>query len=450
MFSLQDILRATSGKLLTAGLGAAIKGVSIDSRTLKPQDLFIAIKGDRFDGHDFIEEALKKKAAAVISAKDILPKNTSAAVIKVNDTLVALGQIAGEHRRKFHIPVIAVTGSNGKTTTKDMIACVLGARFSVLKNIGTKNNAVGLPMTLLGLRPGYDVCVLEIGTNHFGEVKYLADIASANIGLITNIGPAHLEFLKSLDGVFKEKSDLLRALVNPAIGIINADDVFLKGGQKLFRDRFIISFGIENRAEFAASDIKLRGNKIEFRVNKKQKIVLDTCGFQNVYNALCAIATARLFGMDYRTIALRLAAFSFPEGRLKFVRKNRINFIDDTYNSNPLSLSCALDSLEALKIKGRKILVMGDMLELGEEAEKLHRESADRISRICDCFIGVGELASATARAIREKRRGDDGVFVCATATQARDMLLNKIRPLAEDLVLVKGSRRLTMEEVLR
>jgi len=448
MLSVHDILKATSGELLCRGSDSQIKGVSIDSRNLAPGDLFIAIKGGKFDGHDFIHEALKKKAAAIVCSRRILIKNTP--IIKVKDTTKALGQIANYYRKNFDIPVIAVTGSNGKTTTKDMIAWILSAKLSVLKNKGTKNNAIGLPLTLLELRPGHGICVLEVGTNHFGEVKDLTKIAEPNIGLIMNIGYSHLEFLKNLSGVYKEKSCLIKGLINPAIGILNIDDNFFKESKQSFKGRFIINFGIKNKAELRASGIKLSGKKIEFIVNGKHRITLNTCGQQNVYNALAAIAVARLFGLDYKTIGRRLKNFVFPEGRLRCVQKNKINFIDDTYNSNPLSLDCALNALEGIAIKGRKIFVMGDMLELGGFAREFHQQAAERINRVCDCFIAVGELAGITAKAVKEKRLDPDGVFICACAKEARSLLLNKIIPAKDDMVLVKGSRRLAMEEVLR
>ncbi|PIS34320.1 MAG: UDP-N-acetylmuramoyl-tripeptide--D-alanyl-D-alanine ligase, partial [Candidatus Omnitrophica bacterium CG08_land_8_20_14_0_20_41_16] len=229
MLKIPELLKATRGKLTSGDNSVSVKGVSIDSREIKKGEAFIAIKGNNFDGHNFINMAIKKGASCIITEKEI--KGTDGiAVIKVKDTIRALGAVARFKREKYNLPVIAVTGSNGKTATKDMIAWILSKDFKVLKNEGTKNNHIGLPLTLLKLDSSYDIAVLEIGTNHFGEVKYLSDIACANIGIITNIGPAHLQYFKNLKGVFKEKHDLLRSLKAPAIAILNADDPYLRKG----------------------------------------------------------------------------------------------------------------------------------------------------------------------------------------------------------------------------
>ncbi|MDD5044704.1 MAG: UDP-N-acetylmuramoyl-tripeptide--D-alanyl-D-alanine ligase [Candidatus Omnitrophica bacterium] len=453
MLTVPDILKATGGKLLQGRTDSLMIGVSIDSRTLKQGDLFIALKGKNFNGHNFVRHALQKRAAGIISQADITTTNAYAhiPVIKVKDSTKALGDIARYHRSRFDLPVVAVTGSNGKTTTKDMLAWILGGSFSVLKNTGTKNNAIGVPLTLLGLGPRHDICVLEMGTNHFGEIAHLTKIANPNIGLITNIGPSHLEFFKDKKGVLKEKSDLIKGLASPAISLINADDEFLGKARQLYGSRPLFKFGLKNITEFRASSIRCRAaEKIEFLVNREHKFVLRTCGLHNVYNALAAIGVARLFGLEYRDMAKRLNNFSFPEGRLKFIRMDKINFIDDTYNSNPLSLDWALSALKNMEIKGRKIFIMGDMLELGAGASALHRQAAEKIGPVCDYFISVGKLARLSAEVLREKKRAADRVFSCSSPGEARDVLLNKIIPGRHDIVLVKGSRGLTMEKVFR
>ncbi|MCM8770761.1 MAG: UDP-N-acetylmuramoyl-tripeptide--D-alanyl-D-alanine ligase [Candidatus Omnitrophica bacterium] len=452
MFNVDDILKATEGTLLKGTKDTKIKGVSIDSRTIKDGDLFIAIKGDNFDGHDFIDEAIKKGASAIVAEKFFLAQRNlnHLPLIKVKDSVKALGRIANYHRRRFDIPVIAVTGSNGKTTTKDMIAWILKERFNVLKNLGTKNNAIGVPLTLLGLNSGHNLCVLEIGTNHFGEVQYLTQITQPSIGVVLNIGPSHLEFLKDLAGVYKEKSSLISGLVHPKIGFVNTDDTYLKNCRRMFKDRLIFGFGIKDKAEFFASEIKLCARHLEFKINKGHKVILNTCGYHNVYNALAAIGIARLFGLDYKIIASQLKKFDFPQGRLKFIRVNNVNFIDDTYNSNPLSLEGALGALENLRVKGRKIFIMGDMLELGKNKEEFHRQAAHRISKICDCFISVGDLAALTAKVIKDKDLHYNGVFRCSCAGEAKHLLNNYIKPNKDDIVLVKGSRRLLLEEILK
>ena len=451
MFRVNEIIKATQGKLIQGSLQGKIVDISCDSRRLKPQEAFLALRGANFDGHDFIVEAIKAKVSCMIVEK--IPKfliPTDLAVVKVKDAVLALGDIARYQRQKINLPVIAVTGSNGKTTTKEMIAWVLSASARVLKNEGTKNNQIGLPQTLIKITKKDHFAVVEIGTNHFGEVGYLSKIAKPNIGIITNIGPSHLEFLKDLKGVAREKTALLNNLAKPAIALLNSDDKSLKGlikrkikGQKIF------SYGINEKSDFCASDIKLKNKKVEFKVNAKYNFELSTLGDYNVYNALAAIAVGRILGLGYLQMRARLATFKFPKGRLNLIEFKGLRFIDDTYNSNPFSLNAALVALGARHCKGRKILIMGDMLELGKQKELLHRQIAWSITNTCDLLIAVGSLARITAKAARENGLPAKHIFCCANAPAARDLLFRKIFPKVNDLILVKGSRSMRMEEVL-
>jgi len=449
MFRLNEILEASAGKLISGSPNIQINNISTDTRTLKRGDLFIAIKGQRFDGHAFIPEAIKKGAKAIIfsSFATNSPKKDTA-LIKVRDTLEAFGRIAAFHRKKFSLPVICLTGSNGKTTAKEMSAWVLSSKFSVHKNEGTKNNIIGLAQTLLGLKERHQICVLEIGTNHFGEIENLTKIAQPNIGVITNIGPAHLEFFKNLSGVFGEKIQLFSGLLKPRIGILNADDKFLNTYKRNSPLENIFSFGIKEKAEFRASSIKLNSQCLEFTVNKQKNFFLNTSGYHNVYNALIAISLARIFGLEYSVIKKRLREFEFPAGRLKLFSKQDITFIDDSYNSNPLSLACALKAFSLYKAKGRKIFVMADMLELGKAAVPFHRQAAAAIKDVCDCFISVGPLAQITAETLK-KKKGKNNVFICASPEEAKDTLFNKVFANKHDLILLKGSRRMMLEKII-
>ena len=451
MFRVDEIIKATKGLLVQGSLEDKITGISTDSRKLKPQEAFLALRGKNFDGHDFIDESIKAKVSCIIVEKKpkiFLPAGLT--VIKVKDTLLALADIARFQRQKINLPVIAVTGSNGKTTTKEMIAWVLSDNARVLKNEGTKNNQIGLPQTLIQLTKKDKFAVVEIGTNHFGEVDYLAKIARPNIGVITNIGPSHLEFFKNLKGVSREKTSLLDNLARPAIALLNADDKLLKD---LIRHRIkgqqIFSYGIKEKSDFRASGIKLTGSKVRFKVNSKFNFELSTLGGYNIYNALAAIALGRILGYSYPQIRARLTAFKFPKGRLNLIESGGLRFIDDTYNSNPLSLKAALAALGAVNCAGRKILVMGDMLELGKQKELLHRQIAWSITNICDLLITVGSLARITAIAARKSGLKAEHIFCCPDALAARELLFNKISAKANDLILVKGSRSMKMEEVL-
>ncbi len=446
MFKVVELLEATGGKLVSGNADNRVEGLSIDSRSVKRGEAFLAIKGDKFDGHDFISDVIKKGVSCIITQKD--EKIEGVVFIKVKDTVKALGDIARFNRVRFNnIPVIAVTGSNGKTTVKDMIAWVLSNKFKVLKNEGTKNNHIGLPLALLKLDRSYDAVVLEIGTNHFGEVEYLSGIARANIAVITNIGPSHLEYFKNLAGVFREKQVLLSRLNKPAIAVLNSDDKFLRREViKRSKKPFVISVGIRNKSDFFASGIKCVSGKTGFTINRRFKFALNVLGYYNIYNSLLAIAVARIFGLGYAEISSRLSKFKPPKSRLNFIEIKGIRFIDDTYNSNPLSMKQALDLLKSFPVKGRKIIVMGDMLELGSASPALHAKTIKDALSFSDTLIGVGALTESCL----DKRVNSKNIFACKTSSEAREVLFNKVGVNSSDLVLVKGSRGMKMEEVFK
>ncbi len=451
MLKVSELLKATQGKLLSGSAHTIIKGIAIDSRLIKPGEAFIAIKGDKFDGHKFIDEAIKKGARVVISQTRGREIPEAVGFIKVKDTTQALGDIAKFYREKFSLPVICVTGSNGKTTTKDMIAWILAKKFKVLKNIGTQNNHIGLPMTLLKLDSSYKAVVLEAGTNHPGEIEYLTRIAQPTIGIITTIGPSHLEHLKSVANIFKEKVSLLKYLKRPYFAILNADDSLLKKVVlRKSKKSFIFSFGIKQKADVAASNVKIINGGINFIVNDKYSFRLRTLGRHNISNSLAAIFTSRILGIDYKDISRRLKSFDFPQGRLKVLEMDKIKFIDDTYNSNPLSLKHALDVLADLETKGRKIFVMGDMLELGLQAELFHHQAGEILADICDTLVTVGKLSGLAAKSAKSLGFNAANIFNCADALQAREILFKHIAPKAGDIVLVKGSRSMKMEGVFK
>ncbi|MGD9014864.1 MAG: UDP-N-acetylmuramoyl-tripeptide--D-alanyl-D-alanine ligase [Candidatus Omnitrophota bacterium] len=454
MFTIKEITTAVEGRLFfTNNPESIVKGVSIDSRIINSEELFIAIKGAHFDGHDFIYQAIHRGAKAIISQAHP-PKGidyTKIAYIQVTNTRRALADLARFHRRRFNIPVIAITGSNGKTTTKDMLVWILSKQKKVLSNPGTQNNEIGVPLVLLKLNNSHRVAVLELGTNHFGEIAYLVNIAQPNLGIITNIGPAHLEYLRDLPGVYKEKMSLLKHLLFPRIAVLNADQPrFAK--VKNSNSVFIITYGIKNKCDFQARSVRLTAQKsLEFSVNSnyRNKVKLNTIGYANIYNALAAIVAARLLGCDYQSISQRLARFVFPPGRMRLIKLKGISFIDDTYNSNPASLSCALDVLRESKVKGRRIFVMGDMLELGKSSERFHRQAGIKIAQTCDAFISVGKLAQIAAHWAVRVGLNKHRVFSCLNSRKAGSLLFQMLKPDSRDLILVKGSRLMNMEEVL-
>jgi UDP-N-acetylmuramoyl-tripeptide--D-alanyl-D-alanine ligase len=455
MFTIQEIVTATGGRLARGGQAGQCGGISTDSRTIRPGDIFVAIKGDTFDGHDFIPAVIPKGAACIVYEEKRLSAvkraaGNDCAFVCVKDSIQAFADIARFHRRRFVLPLIAVTGSNGKTTTKDMCAWVLGTALRVVATEGTKNNHIGVPLTLLRLDAGSQAAVLELGSNHFGEIGRLARTCEPTIGVITAIGPSHLENFVSLAGVYREKKSLLDNLGDPAIAIVNNDDPYLERtviAKK--RKPFIISIGIKGRADFRGRSVAVRGGRVAFTIDGR-RFSLTTPGSYNVYNALAACAVARIMGMGYGQIASRLADFEFPGGRLKVVRRHGTTFIDDSYNSSPASLSAALGVFKKFKAAGRKILVMGDMLELGRRQDAFHLEALRQAARVCDVLVTVGNLSRSALEVFRREAHHGGMLYACDTAREARDVVLEKLTLTKHDVVLVKGSRRMGLDLIVK
>ena len=445
MLTVKEILKATRGKLVQGNPATVVKRVSTDSRDAQKGDLFIALIGDNFDGHDFIVQAVKKQASALVVSKKIaVPDNIP--VISVPDTAKALGNIAQFYRKSFRIPVIAVTGSTGKTTAKEMIAQVLSARYKVLKNISTENNHIGVPLTILRLRKTHHIAVLELGTNHFGEIRYLTQIAQPTVSVLTNIGESHLEFLKNLSGVFKEKFDIVRYMRPGGRVIFNNDDSYLtKIGVKKLKNR-CISFGIYKKADYRATSIR-KNSAVKFRINRDEEIILHSSALHNVYNALSAICCGRLFKISYNDIRKAIKGFTPPKGRQVVHKRGSYAIIDDTYNSNPLSLKSAIDTLSRFHPAGRKILVCGDMLELGRESKRLHSEIGEVVARSgIDGVFSLGKDSRWLSQAAKKKNSRIDSDHFSLKGNLHR-RLQQYIKP--GDVILVKGSRRLRMEETV-
>ena len=448
MLTISEVVRATQGILLRGNPAATIKNVSIDSRTVKPGNLFIAIRGERFDGHDFIHQAVEKSAGAiVVSEKNTRPKN-NIPVICVKDTPKALGQIARFYRDKFSIPVIAVTGSTGKTTAKEMIAAVLKSRYRIIKNIATQNNQIGVPLTLLKLNHTHGAAVVELGTNHFGEMEWLTYIANPTVAVLTNIGESHLEFLKSPAGVFREKSALITHMQKPGYVVFNNDDSYLWKIKAKKIARYLSTFGIESVSDYQADSIELKSNsRLRFRINKKYIFNLKTPAWHNVYNALAAVSCGRLLKISYGQAKKAIGQFRFPKGRQELIKRGPYWIIDDTYNSNPLSFRSAIRTLSILKGQGRKVLLCGDMLELGKNSERLHRSIGELISHSpLDCVVTVGRFSKIISLTIQEKKNRIT-VSHYDSLNPASRWLKNYLKP--KDILLIKGSRRMQMEKAL-
>lgn len=457
ILTIEEVLKATGGKLLQGGRSAFFKGISTDSRTVMEGELFIALKGARFDGHHFAKEVLEKKAGGVVIEEDKAGEirwngYRSRAVIAVKDTLSALGDLAHDWRRKYRTPVVALTGSNGKTTTKEMIAACLETTFPVLKTKGNLNNLIGLPLTLLTLTEKERIVVLEMGMNVPGEIRRLTEIAEPDIGLITNIQKVHLKGLGSLERIKEEKGELFRRMRRDGTILVNQDDPQVIDlarhhlGQK-------ITFGIEHPAEVMAKEIRLRGAEgTSFTLileGEMMEIHLRLLGRHFVPNALSAVAVACLFGVEVRQAKEALEHFQpFPMRMEIIPLKGEKTLINDAYNANPNSMELALETLTEVKGKGRAFAVLGDMLELGGFTREAHEQLGEKVSQLSiDFLVAMGEEAPVVVgSAIRHGFPIEK-----ASVVESHSEAISRLRSMMQegDWVLVKGSRRMAMEKIV-
>jgi len=381
----QDLIDATNGKLISGNLSREIRSVSTDSRTANKDEVFFALIGKKFDGHMFIKQVIKKEVSGVVVSRITnelkeLSSNQTPVVILVNDTITALGDFAKYYRKKFSsLKVIAVTGSNGKTTTKEMIYHILNNTERTLANIGSFNNYIGLPLTLFNLNSEHKYCVLEVGISFPGEIERLIDISIPDISVITNIGRTHLEFFKNTDNVFNEKKKIVEFLPITGLAIINADDIYLKTLIGKLRCS-VITFGFTTEAQIHPENIYLLSADrtifdLCFPNSKRIRINLNTSGRFNIYNSLAAAATAYGLGVSPDVIKSGLENFLPINMRWKIINhKTGAIIIDDAYNANPDSMKESLLHLIEVYPERKKVVVLGDMLELGDRSEQEHRE----------------------------------------------------------------------------
>lgn len=430
-------------------LEQSVRQVSIDSRTIQPNSLYVAIRGERLDGHLFVADAIKNGAiAAVIDPagwRDIQPHNPDANFFIVSDTLLALQSLAAYYRQKFSIPFIGLTGTSGKTTTKEMMSAVLSARFHVLKTQGNLNNHLGVPLTLFQLRPEHQLAIIEMGTNHFGEIKRLAEITRPNYGLITNIGHGHLEFLGSLEGVARAKWELFDALRFDDVAFINADDPQLM--KKKPPTKRTVYYGLKNKAQIKAEFMGIsHSGETRFKL-LNEEIGLQAPGIHNIYNALAATSVGLEFGMNIGEIKPLLEAFKPHSKRMEIVKTDDWQIINDCYNANPESTMAALNVLQNMQTAGRKIVVLADMLELGAAAEQEHRNIGKEISKMnVDYLFGFGTYARLLVEEALEN------LNITARYFENKPDLIQDLKSVLKpgDLILIKGSRGMAMETVLQ
>jgi UDP-N-acetylmuramoyl-tripeptide--D-alanyl-D-alanine ligase len=468
LINFKDILRINFTEIYLPDKRKVLsfKGISIDTRTLTKGHIYFAIRGEKNDGHIFIHDAIKKGASAVViddkffkaaqKQPGLFEGILSVPMIVVGNSVEALGELANIYRNKFHIPVIAVAGSNGKTTTKDMIAGVLSEKYNVLATDGNLNNQIGVPLTIFRMNKKHDIIVVEMGTNHFGEIEYLCKVLEPTHGIITNIGNEHLQFFKNINGVTKEEGALFEYLAKgngKKAAFVNADDKIILGKSLKIKNK--VKYGVANRnSEIRALNGRANGSgrfKFEIRAkNNSQKlsVSLNVSGRHNMLNALTASAIGLNFKVPPKSIQKALQAFKPLGKRTEVINIGQIAIINDTYNANLDSMLFALETLKSIKSSGKKIIVLADMLELGKVSQKHHTLVGEAINNLSKeekqqiILITFGKMAQYINQAAK---------FAKKFYYKDKNLLKKKLQNIVSenDVVLVKGSRGMKMEEVV-
>ena len=439
LFMLDEVARAVDGAL--QGERVAISGITTDSRRVQPGDLFVALVGERFDGHGFVEQAARRGAVAALTYRPVAAEIPVPQVI-VPDTKLALGRLAAHWRARFAVPLVALTGSNGKTTVKEMVASILAAHVkagdAILATQGNLNNDIGVPLTLLALREHHRYAVVEMGMNHAGEIEYLSRLAKPTVALVNNAQRAHVGLLGSVGAVARAKGEIYSGLDDDGIALVNEDEAFAEDWKALNAGRRVVTFGLSASADVRAS---AEGGKARFVTPVDAFATsLQVAGLHNLRNAAAACAIAHALEIPPRAMQAGLAAFAGVPGRLQ--RRAGIagaRVIDDTYNANPESMKAAIEVLAAEG--GRRILVMGDMGELGPEAAAMHAEVGDYArERGIDALMALGSDSAEAARAFGAQGRHFEGLEALVAAARAEAA--------GNVTFVVKGSRFMRMERV--
>ena len=450
----EEVKNAVRAVLKTELRKGLIKGVTTDSRRVEAGDLFIALRGEQFDGHSFIEAAVSAGAEAVLVDRNIpltdVLRDANTTVLKVADTREALGLLARFYRRNLlrSVRIVGVTGTNGKTTTREMIYWAMSRYKNGYRSPNNYNNDIGVPLTLLGIEPDHEFAVVEMGSNARGEIAALSRIAEPDIAVITNIGPGHLKGLVDIEGVSMEKASITAGMKNHGVVICGLD-------HELTLDRIraqghhLISFGLEEKADVCAFDVDLAPGRIRFTTNDRVIVEAPIGGLHNVKNTLAALAVSRRLGITSRQFADAMRQFHPMPGRMRTISAKGITIIDDSYNANPASMTAAIRELSNYTHAGRRIMVVGDMYELGSESPKYHRELGREIAQSnIDVLFAVGPQAAETAQAALQTGMGRADVQKSITSKRLARLIKSMLRD--EDVVLVKGSRAMQLELVVQ
>lgn len=450
-FTVKELIEATQGELLCGDLNGEFTNISTDSRKISPGDLFIPIAGEKFDGHDYILSSFDSGAMAAITHKDMKPV-PGKALIFVKDTLVALREIATCYRNRFHIPFVGITGSVGKTSTKEMIASVLKQKYNVLKTEGNFNNEIGLPLTVFNLDSFHEGAVLEMGMSGFGEISRLTSIVKPDIAVITNIGVSHIEKLGSRQNILKAKMEILEGLKPEGLLVLNGDDKLLYGLKDLLKFR-VVFYGMEEGLHYQAYNISSAGeNGIYFEIkikNTEYKIHIPSPGVHQVSNALAAIAVGLELKLPMEKIIAGIGEFTNSKMRLDIIKNQEMRIINDAYNASPQSMEVALDVLKDLGATKRKIAIFGDMLEMGQWAYEAHMDVGKyAVCKGIDYIFTVGTHGKHISEGAIVAGADKGKVLSFKTNGEVIEYLKGFVKE--EDILLVKGSRGMKMEEIVQ
>jgi UDP-N-acetylmuramoyl-tripeptide--D-alanyl-D-alanine ligase len=449
--SLQEILKATGGQLASSADPAlVISGVSTDTRTLRAGELFVPLRGPRADGHDFIVEAFRRGATAALAARPVAGLPPARVVIRVDDTLRALGHIAAAYRRTLAVTVVGITGSVGKTTTAQLCAAILAQAMPVAATKEDWNAEIGVPLTLLGVSPQHRVVVLEMGMRGLGQIAELVEMASPSIGVVTSVGESHLEFLGSLENIARAKGELVAGLPPDGVAVLNRDDAMVAGLAKLARGR-VLTYGLDGAADVTAAEVRFEAAGMVFRLTARgahADVHLPAWGRHNVSNALAAATVAVALGLDVAPIAAGCASWTPSKMRLQPLRAGSVLILNDAYNASPASAHAAFDVLEEVGRGRRMLAVLGAMKELGPQSAELHRAvGADVARRHISALLTVGDGADAIGEGAASGGMDRARIAHVSTVAEASTRLRAMLQP--GDVVLVKGSRAVEMERIV-
>lgn len=444
--TLKQIAAWTGGTVSRQFEDLKVTGFTTDSRNVKVGQMFVALVGERFDGHNFINDVIRV-CTAVLTQKEVAPDIPA---VYVADTLKAYGAIAAGYKASLSIKTIGITGSVGKTTTKEMTAAVMGASFQTVKTPANHNNHIGLPETILSIGENAEVAVVEMGMNHFGEISYLTNIAKPDVAIITNIGSMHIENLGSREGILKAKTEIFEGLGPDGVVILNGDDTMLWGLKKTLPFKALY-YGIQNEAcDYRAEEIQSGDDQVSFTLNAGDmsfRIVLPTPGRHNIPGALAAAAAGLLFGIKPEAIAAALAGYENTGFRQKTIEYNGATLIADCYNAGPESMEAALTMLKEHSCMGKRIAVLADMLELGNHSVAEHFKVGRIAARCVDMVFACGEKSHRIAEGAVTGGLSNNVVFYFETPEQMARMLKSRVRK--GDLVLFKASHGMHLERVI-